>query len=610
MWSVALGLRRRQSQNGLWADVSWPGPSGTTTPTTNRVCTMLYYSVDPQFGALLFSVCGSRYERYAGVFPDLLACPVHGPPQNLDIALTYAQAIGLQLYTIGEQYSCLLQQVRAGSVIFLVGVGSLVCWKLWEHWRSGPPPPTEPITPLTKSKNVIFPQHAEDLDYIEAEDAAFIEHVQSIIDFIGVHIKGIFGGELEELSYASSFVSEDGNSAIHHYLADASASYSHDDLASSHSENSLPTDEDSDVEFITRNKVVKRKHRVSELQRNKLLQTGPSSNQLSVPSVNASPKPGFIKTKNSSPLKSGVPRPSHLLVDSCESSPDHVIHHASPSIRKIIRHQGDGSETPDSEEQYEKHKRTHPIQSSSSTSKPLSSLTKTDKRLQPEGSEEGSNDSMYNAAMHSDSLDDLIQRMRTRGQRAALSRDNSIASNISDLLSPNGNSKRFTFSRSNSICSNLSDFAPSECGSEMSIDVSMHEDLAFQTFTYFDDIENELDDLKTSIGEMDQEVFCFAQRPNPYSFKTTFSDGATSGDSRPNSALEIITAHRNRSSAKTFTPTKNGILQDGDMPEGEMSETGGSFEWDSPQHGWSSFHNQELYQLPEIPAEDAKSPGT
>ena len=84
-------------------------------------------------------------------------------------------------------FSCFA--VRAGSVIFLVGVGSLVCWKLWEHWRNGadtpsvePPTPPHTSPPPQRPRGILASLLEEDLvqdsDEYDDEDPAFI-HVST-----------------------------------------------------------------------------------------------------------------------------------------------------------------------------------------------------------------------------------------------------------------------------------------------------------------------------------------------------------------------------------------------------------------------------------------------
>lgn len=80
----------------------------------------------------------------------------------------------------------ILFAVRAGSVIFLVGVGSLVCWKLWEHWRAGSPgiaPPTPSTSPAPRRPGGLLASLLEEdlvqnLDDYDDEDPAFI-HVST-----------------------------------------------------------------------------------------------------------------------------------------------------------------------------------------------------------------------------------------------------------------------------------------------------------------------------------------------------------------------------------------------------------------------------------------------
>ena len=239
-------------------------------------------------------------------------------------------------------------------------------------------------------------------------------------------------------------------------------------------------------------------------------------------------------------------------------------------------------------------------------------------REQPEGEE-----ALPSGNISSASLSDLMDKMRHRAARGSLSRDASIASNLSELVAVPLGTKRF-FKREDSVCSNLSgvsDLAPSEC-SEMSLDVSVQDDLANQTFSCFNNIEHELDDLKSSMLEMDEEVTKFVAKPDPYSFKTTYSDYSLgSGESRPSSAMEILSVHRSRANLRLgLQPARPNTSSDSEVVEGGAadaslgsnhfvsgSEAEGSFEWDSPQHGWTSARAPPLSKLPELPSEDAES---
>ncbi|XP_042862986.1 uncharacterized protein LOC122247622 isoform X5 [Penaeus japonicus] len=595
------------------------------------VAAMLYYTLDPQFGALLYSVA-SRYERLA-LLPDALACCAYaGPPAPTEV-LAYAHALGIQLYTFGENYACFLTQVRAGSVIFLVGVGSLVCWKLWEHWRSGggpsspPPSPTHSPTPPQRRPRSILASLLEDdlvqdFEDFDDEDPALI-HGQ----YFGPD-SPCGEGPGEDLSLVSSEVSEVSEVFAHHYLADASASISAGDVGSSSGENSLPTDEDSDVELFGGHKrVVRRKHRSSEIHRNQLTPshgraTGSGGRVLTTTSsAAAAAKKHKAESKNPAKRQERQGTCQHPLQEdwgSSESSPGHGAPTGGhlPQVKELTRHLGDGSETPDSEELVEKRRHQGGLMMRPSQTRDQEDWLVDSSRLQPEGEEE----SHISTNISSASLSDLMEKMRHRGCRGSISRDNSIASNMSDFVTSPQGSKRFTFKREDSVCSNLSDFAPSEC-SEMSLDVSVRDDLACKTFTYLDDIEHELDDLKSSMLEMDEEVTKFSSKPNPYTFKTTFSDySITSGDSRPSSALDLVNAHRSRASFRGILGQRGAVSSDSEAIEGgpadashtqghvvSGSEAEGSFEWDSPQHGWSSARGPPLSRLPELPSEDAES---
>ncbi|XP_071512736.1 uncharacterized protein [Panulirus ornatus] len=629
-----------------------------------QTAVMLYYSLDPQFSALIFSVC-ARHERYS-LLPDLLTFYPHPHLTPSDL-LPYVHTLGVQVATLADHYECLLTQVRAGSVIFLVGVGSLVCWKLWEHWRnngsSGASPTPGPSPPTQRPRGILASLLEEDLiqdpDEYEDEDPAFIHGKYFGPDSPCEEVP------CDEGSLLSTDLSEASNSEAlaHPYHADASASYSAGDGASSSGEDSLPTDEDSDVELFGSNKrVVKRKHKASELLKN---QSTPVRCQSTPVRCQSTPVRCRVSKANTDqlmvvPISSGGGRPKieanrHLSTNlnvtpalshplqggwqSSESSPSNAPSCVPglPSLRNFTRHQGDGSETPDSEEMVGRRKRHLQVIPRQSVGHDDESCWLADNRVQPEGEEEHHQSSNISSA----SLSDLKEKMRHRGHRGSVSQDNSLASNLPELVTSPQGSKRFLFKREDSVCSNLSDLAPSEC-SEMSLDVSVQEDLALKTFSCLDNIEHELDDLKSSVLEMDEEVTKFNSKPNPYTFRTTFSDySITSGDSRPNSAMEIVNARRSRASFKGLLAPKPNTSSESECVEGcgadishlplhgvsgsepplhgvsgsepllhgvLGSEPEGSYEWDSPKHGWSNAHAPlPLSQLPEIPSEDAES---
>ncbi|KAK7066143.1 hypothetical protein SK128_017683, partial [Halocaridina rubra] len=129
-----------------------------------------------------------------------------------------------------------LPRVRAGSVIFLVGVGSLVCWKLWEHWRNGgssttsPTPNPESTPPSRRPRGILASLLEEDLvqdlEDLEDEDPALIHG-----KYFGPD-SPCSEAQCDDLSLLSSDVSEASNCDIypHNYHADKSNSYSAGDV--------------------------------------------------------------------------------------------------------------------------------------------------------------------------------------------------------------------------------------------------------------------------------------------------------------------------------------------------------------------------------------------
>ncbi|XP_045120344.1 uncharacterized protein LOC123509836 isoform X8 [Portunus trituberculatus] len=534
--------------------------------------------------------------------------------------------------------------LRAGSVIFLVGVGSLVCWKLWEHWRSGAgtpsvAPPTPPTSPAQRRPRGLLASLLEedlvqDSDEIDDEDPAFI-HL--LLDLSREYVRRVVLGKyfgpdspcaeapLEDCSpitpitdFSEASTSE---ARCQHYLADASASLSANDGAQSSSENSLPTDGESDAELFPGTKrLVKRKHRASELQRNQAnhRQCSPKPRSRHN-SVNNRRHKGEARVPNEG-QGSAMTHNQQTMWLSSESSPEYV--RSAVRSHGLASHQTYDLETPDSEEVIDRIRRdlrgsqhgrvgdyNGPWHADGSC---LCC------REQPDGEEV-----LPCGNISSTSLSDLMDKIRHRAARGSISRDASITSNLSEMVSMPHGSRRL-FKREDSVCSNLSgvsDLAPSEC-SEMSLDVSVQEDLASLTFTCFNNIEHELDDLKSSMLEMDEEVTKFVARPDPYSFKTTFSDYSMgSGESRPSSAMEILSAHRSRANLRlNLQPARPNTSSDSEVVEGGTadaslgsnhlvsgSEAEGSLEWDSPQHGWTSAKAPVLSKLQELPSEDAES---
>ncbi|XP_045120346.1 uncharacterized protein LOC123509836 isoform X10 [Portunus trituberculatus] len=539
---------------------------------------------------------------------------IHG--NDLELALKYSLRCSGVLAAADK--------VRAGSVIFLVGVGSLVCWKLWEHWRSGAgtpsvAPPTPPTSPAQRRPRGLLASLLEedlvqDSDEIDDEDPAFI------------HGK-YFGPDspcaeapLEDCSpitpitdFSEASTSE---ARCQHYLADASASLSANDGAQSSSENSLPTDGESDAELFPGTKrLVKRKHRASELQRNQAnhRQCSPKPRSRHN-SVNNRRHKGEARVPNEG-QGSAMTHNQQTMWLSSESSPEYV--RSAVRSHGLASHQTYDLETPDSEEVIDRIRRDL-RGSQHGRVGDYNGPWHADGREQPDGEEV-----LPCGNISSTSLSDLMDKIRHRAARGSISRDASITSNLSEMVSMPHGSRRL-FKREDSVCSNLSgvsDLAPSEC-SEMSLDVSVQEDLASLTFTCFNNIEHELDDLKSSMLEMDEEVTKFVARPDPYSFKTTFSDYSMgSGESRPSSAMEILSAHRSRANLRlNLQPARPNTSSDSEVVEGGTadaslgsnhlvsgSEAEGSLEWDSPQHGWTSAKAPVLSKLQELPSEDAES---
>lgn len=85
------------------------GPFLKKTVSTTPSVAMIYYSLDPQFATLLFSVY-SRNERLGfSILPDVF-CTAAGSSFPSGSLLSYAHTVGLQLIALGEQYANFLSQ--------------------------------------------------------------------------------------------------------------------------------------------------------------------------------------------------------------------------------------------------------------------------------------------------------------------------------------------------------------------------------------------------------------------------------------------------------------------------------------------------------------------
>lgn len=70
--------------------------------------TMIYYTLDPQFGALLFSLY-SRNERVSLFADPFASCSFPAAAAGPDV-LSHAQSTLLQLLQLGQHYACFLSQ--------------------------------------------------------------------------------------------------------------------------------------------------------------------------------------------------------------------------------------------------------------------------------------------------------------------------------------------------------------------------------------------------------------------------------------------------------------------------------------------------------------------
>ena len=117
--STANSNSRRTTCSSLGHAV---GAAGGGSSNSNKITTMLYYSLDPQFAAFVYSLY-ARHERpsLTALFPDALGCPDHATTTSADL-LSYAHAVSLQLLALGEHYACLFTQCKYSSLYILVKI--------------------------------------------------------------------------------------------------------------------------------------------------------------------------------------------------------------------------------------------------------------------------------------------------------------------------------------------------------------------------------------------------------------------------------------------------------------------------------------------------------
>ncbi|XP_069694471.1 serine-rich adhesin for platelets-like isoform X2 [Periplaneta americana] len=160
---------------GLW---SQEGPLEASEHS--RYFEMISFSVDPQWCGLLFSVY-CRHEKGAllggGGFPQadaFAACSLAGPPLDADW-IAIAGSVGFEICRLSSTWALIFESVKATGVILLLGVGSLVCYKICNHYwprnRPRPRPRPSPRNSIISSQ----PQDSEDQLVEDLEDGDLSE---------------------------------------------------------------------------------------------------------------------------------------------------------------------------------------------------------------------------------------------------------------------------------------------------------------------------------------------------------------------------------------------------------------------------------------------------
>ncbi|XP_046405805.1 uncharacterized protein LOC124170851 isoform X2 [Ischnura elegans] len=129
---------------------------------------MVSFGMDPQWCGQLFAVCGP-HDKAVLALPDAFAISAAAAPP-IDVGwIAVAGTFGLQVCRL----SCSLDSVKATGVIFLLGVGSLMFYKLYHLCCTRRPPRRPPHSPsLSAAATTYFPfslplAHVEDSETLK-----------------------------------------------------------------------------------------------------------------------------------------------------------------------------------------------------------------------------------------------------------------------------------------------------------------------------------------------------------------------------------------------------------------------------------------------------------
>ncbi|KAJ9583914.1 hypothetical protein L9F63_021746, partial [Diploptera punctata] len=136
---------------------------------------MITFSIDPQWCGLLFSLY-CRHEKGfllgGGGLPQhdaFAACSLAGPPLDADW-IAIAGSVGFEICRLSSSWALILESVKATGVILLLGVGSLVCYRIYNrYWPQ--------VRPRSRPRPQDPPQESDDqlVEDIEDEDPEELE---------------------------------------------------------------------------------------------------------------------------------------------------------------------------------------------------------------------------------------------------------------------------------------------------------------------------------------------------------------------------------------------------------------------------------------------------